>query len=290
MVLIECSNLIYRSYFGYPPMARYPDNHPVGVIHGCCSYFWYLARQQPGHAAIIFDKGRCKRRTALNPGYKAQRPPVADDLKQQMPLIRHAAVAFGFACVEEENIEADDLIATYARLAELAGQEVTIVSTDKDMFQLIRPGVCLFDPKKKIAIDAAHVVDKYGVSPEWMADLQALTGDTTDGIKGISGVGPKNATELLHKFGSLENVLRNGHRVLTAKGQVSKVGEAIIAEAENARLAKQQVLLDAHVPVTFNLNTFAYKGFDTAAALAFLDEWGLITLREEIAEAMQVAA
>jgi DNA polymerase-1 len=292
MYLIECSYLIYRSYFVAPNKARYPDGLPTGAVEGCCDYFWRLAKERPTHAAIVFDSpARCAKRLAVNPTYKAQRPPVHPDLSVQFPFVRRAAAAFGFALVEQNAVEADDLIATYARIAEAAGREVTIVSADKDFYQLIRPGVSLYNPMPPgRAIGPEQVMEKFGVSPAFMVDLQALTGDTADNIKGIEKVGPKNAAKLLCEYGSLENVLRNGHNVKDAKGNISAVGRNIIRDADLARAAKLQVKLDDSVPVEVPIDSFAYAGFDIRTLTEFLDEMDLGTLRDDIKASMMEVA
>ena len=139
--LIECGSLMYRMFFGLPPMARPSDDHPINVAHGCATAFWRLVKEHPSHVAIVLDKGKSEARHALHPEYKAQRPPMRPDLACQLSFPRRAAQAFGFAIVEKQGVEADDLIATHTRLGIEAGQDVVIVSTDKDMMQLIRPGV-----------------------------------------------------------------------------------------------------------------------------------------------------
>jgi DNA polymerase-1 len=286
LYLVELSNFLFRHHFtqGNATLARESDGHPIGAVSGCCGDLWRLAQKRPAHAAVVMDKGRCARRTQVNPQYKAQRPPVPGELACQFPLAAEAAAAFGFPVIALPDTEADDIIATYTRLAREAGEEVVIVSTDKDFYQLIRPGVSLYDPQKQMVIDARHVVEKFGVSPEFMIDLQAMMGDPVDNVRGIEKVGKVGGAKLLHQYGSLENILANARFI---KG---KQGEYVARDAEQARLAKLQVTLDDQIPVTFTIADLAYKGFDNRVLLAFLDATGLPTLREEIVASLMAAA
>lgn len=266
-------------------MERPSDGHPVGVVHGIATMLWKLNQEKPAHAAMVFDKGRSTARLRLDPAYKANRKPPDKDLICQIPLARRAAEIFGFYVVESEGIEADDLIATYARLAVEAGHEVTIVSPDKDLYQLIRDGVSIFDPRKNIPIGSDEVRIRFGVRPEQMIDFQALCGDVSDNIKGVRNIGPKKAAPLLEQFGSLEAILDNTH-------SIPQVGmrRNLEQDANQARLAKKMVTLDQFVPVTCGIDRFAYSGFDSGSVLAFLEEMELVTLRGEIEKSLAQAA
>ncbi len=285
LYLIENSSMMYRFFFGYPDMRRPSDDHPINVAHGCCTAFWRLVRQHPSHVAVVMDKGRSEARTALSPTYKAQRPPMKPDLARQIPFSKRAAQAFGFAIVERQGVEADDLIATHTRLALEAGHEVVIVSTDKDMMQLIGPSVVMFDPLKNRPVTADDVVTKFGCPPEKLGDLLAMTGDAADNIEGMKGVGPKKAAALLERFGDLEAVIEAADQIMQPQ-----LREAVKRDAWKARLARKLVTLDMHVDVSETVSDFAYSGFDTRSVLDFLDEMELVTLRAEIATGMMEAA
>lgn len=284
--LIEASNVIHRMYWGLPPMARPGDDHPVNVAHGCATAFWRLIKQHPSHVAIVLDgKNSRQARQALDPDYKANRKPTPDALKVQMPFARQAAEAFGFKVVEMEGQEADDVIATYTRIARQAGMEVCILSTDKDFYQLIADDVFCFDPLKNRPIMAADVVAKYGVPPEMMIDFQAMTGDPADNIKGIPKIGDKTAAKLLRKFGTLDGVIELAHLI-----EGDSVRERITSYGERALADRELVRLNQHVPVEYGIEDFAYGEFDVRAVLDFLDELKLVTLRNEIATGMMVPA
>ena len=285
MHLVEAHGCIHRYYHGFPPMERPSDNHPIGVVHGIATMLWKLSQEKPGYAAMVFDKGRSTARTKLDPCYKANRQPPDKNLTCQIPLARRTAEMFGFYVVESEGIEADDLIATYTRLAVEAGHEVTIVSPDKDLYQLIQDGVSIFDPRKNIPIGSDEVRLKFGVHPEQMIDFQAMCGDVSDNIKGIKNIGPKKAAALLDQFGSLEAILDNTHAI-------PQVGmrRNIEQDANRARLAKKMVTLDQCIPVTCGIDRFVYSGFDSGSVLAFLEEMELVTLRGEIEKSLAQAA
>ena len=181
--LIDGSGYIFRAFHALPPLTRPSDGLPVGAVHGFCQMLWKLLRESkvseaPTHIAVIFDAGRDTFRNDIYPKYKAQRPPPPDELIPQFPLIRDAVKAFNVACIELDRFEADDLIATYAKAAVDAGGDVTIVSSDKDLMQLVRPGVTMFDGMKAKRIGRDEVVEKFGVPPEKVIDVQALAGDS----------------------------------------------------------------------------------------------------------------
>lgn len=285
MHLIEAHGSMCRFFYGLPAMERKSDGHPTGVIHGLSSMLWKLSRENPGYAAVVFDKGRSTARLALDPAYKAQRKPHPPELTRQFPLARRAAEIFGFRVIESEGIEADDLIATYARLGADAGHQVVIVSPDKDLCQLIRDGISIFDPLKNMHVGEDEVRMKFGVRPEQLIDFQALCGDVTDNIKGVKNIGPKKAAPLLAQFGSLEAILDNLHTI-------PQVGmrRNLEQDARQARLAKKLVTLDQFVAVQHPIEQLAYSGFDSGSVLAFLQEMELKTLHEEIETALLQAA
>ena len=206
-MLIDGSGFIFRAYHALPPMTR-PDGTPVNAVFGFSNMLAKLLREHVGtHIAVIFDAGRVTFRNRLYEAYKAQRPPAPDDLIPQFALVREATEAFGVPGIELDDWEADDLIAAYAQAAVGAGGQVTIVSSDKDLMQLIRPGVEMLDPIKQKPIGPAEVMEKFGVTPDKMIEVQALIGDLTDNVPGVPGIGPKGAAQLINEFGDVEGVL-----------------------------------------------------------------------------------
>ena len=192
--LIDGSGYIFRAYHALPPLTRRSDGLPVGAVHGFCAMLNKLLRETnageaPTHLAVVFDKSERSFRTAMYPAYKAQRPPAPDDLIPQFGLIRQAVAAFEVACVEQDTYEADDLIATYARQAVEAGAKVRIVSSDKDLMQLVHDDVVLYDTMKDCKIGEAEVIEKFGVPPGKMIEVQALAGDAVDNVPGVPGIG-----------------------------------------------------------------------------------------------------
>jgi DNA polymerase I len=201
LFLVDGSGYIFRAYHALPPLTRKSDGLPVGAISGFCNMLWKLLREArdtsvrdtPTHFAVIFDYSSHTFRKEIYPEYKANRSAPPEDLIPQFGLIRQATRAFNLPCIEKDGYEADDLIATYARMAEQAGAEVTIISSDKDLMQLVTPNVSMYDSMKDKQIGIPDVIEKWGVPPEKMIDLQALTGDSTDNVPGIPGIGPKTA-------------------------------------------------------------------------------------------------
>lgn len=283
--LVEASSMAWRMFTGYPDIRRSSDDMPVNVAHGCGTEFWRLVKRHPTHVAVVLDKGRCTYRTSLYPEYKAQRPPRPDDLTRQMPFIREAAEAFGFAVVEMENVEADDLVATLAHIANEEGHGVTIHSTDKDMFQLIGGQTVMYDPMKDAHIAATDVYNKFGVMPEDMVDFQAMVGDTSDNIFGIKGVGKKRAAELLQQFGSLQEAYAR-----RAEIKRDATRSAVDADGMKALANRALTRLRRDVAVPWSIDDFVYPGFEARPVLDFLDRMELVTLRTEIARGMMVDA
>ncbi|MDY0029606.1 MAG: DNA polymerase I [Pseudobdellovibrionaceae bacterium] len=243
ILLVDGSGFIFRAYHALPPLTR-PDGTPVGAVMGFCNMIYKLLTTHPdSYIAIIFDT-RENFRNEIYADYKANRPPPPEDLVPQFPLIREASVAFGLPTLEKEGYEADDLIATYARLANESGMVATIVSSDKDLMQLVRDGVGLMDPMKQITIGREQVIEKFGVPPEQVVDVQSLCGDSVDNVPGVPGIGIKTAAQLIAEYGSLESLL---DRTLEIKQP--KRRQALEDNAELARISKKLVTLDWHVPV-----------------------------------------
>lgn len=246
LFLVDGSGFIFRAFHALPPLTRKSDGLPVGAVSGFCNMLWKLltsARDTsvgvtPTHFAVIFDYSSKTFRKEIFPEYKANRSAPPEELIPQFGLIREATRAFNLPCIETDGFEADDIIATYARQAEAAGSDVTIISSDKDLMQLVTPMVHMYDSMKDKQIGIPDVVEKWGVPPEKMIDLQAMTGDSVDNVPGIPGIGPKTAAQLLEEFGDLDTLLA---RVGEIKQQ--KRRENIIANAELARISRHLVTL-----------------------------------------------
>ncbi len=269
LVLVDGSGFIFRAFHALPPMTR-PDGTPVNAVFGFTNMLARLLREHAGsHLAVIFDAGRATFRTRLYDRYKAHRPEPPAELIPQFALVRAATEAFGVPAIELADWEADDLIAAYAEAARHAGGEVTIVSSDKDLMQLIRPGVALLDPIKQAPIGLDEVVAKFGVPPERMIDAQALIGDPVDNVPGVPGIGAKTASQLLAEFGDLEGVLA------AAPGmKPSKRRDALLAHADAARLSRILVTLRADAPLPLPLDALALREPDRARLAAWLREQG----------------
>jgi DNA polymerase-1 len=257
LVLIDGSGYIFRAFHALPPMNR-ADGTPVNAVFGFTNMLARFLRDHVGtHIAVVFDAGSQTFRNRLYDQYKAQRPDPPPELIPQFKLVREATAAFGVACVELDDWEADDLIATYARIAAEQNIEVTIVSSDKDLMQLVRPGVNMLDPIKQKPIGPAEVMEKFGVPPEKVIDVQALMGDSVDNVPGVPGIGPKNAAELITTFGDLETVLA----AATAM-KPSKRRDNLIAYAEAARISKKLVTLCDQVPLPLPIDALVTVPLD----------------------------
>ncbi|HXJ01207.1 MAG TPA: DNA polymerase I [Micropepsaceae bacterium] len=269
--LIDGSGFIFRAYHALPPLNRKSDGLPTGAVSGFCNMLWKLledskAGDRPSHLAVIFDAGRVSFRNEMYTEYKANRSAPPDDLIPQFPLTRDAVRAFGVACVEKGGFEADDLIATYARLAREAGAKVSIVSSDKDLMQLIHDGkVEMLDPVKNRRIGPAEVIEKFGVPPEKVIDVQALIGDSIDNVPGVPGIGVKTAAKLIGEFGDLETLLARASEI-----KQNKCRESLIEYAEQARLSARLVKLDEKVPLDEAIEDFAVSNPDPAKLIPFL--------------------
>jgi DNA polymerase-1 len=265
LILIDGSGFIFRAYHALPPMTR-PDGTPVNAVFGFSNMLAKLLREHVGtHIAVIFDAGRLTFRNRLYEDYKAHRPPPPDELIPQFALVRAATEAFGVPSIELEDWEADDLIAAYAQAATQTGGQVTIVSSDKDLMQLIRPGVEMLDPIKQKPIGPAEVMEKFGVTPDKMIDVQALIGDPTDNVPGVPGIGPKGAAQLINEFGDLETVLTAAPAM-----KPSKRRDNLIEHAAKARVSRELVTLRIDTPMPVAVDQLRARPYDKAALAAWL--------------------
>ena len=268
--LIDGSGYIFRAYHALPPLTRKSDGLPIGAVQGFCNMLWKLLREmdaghKPTHLAVIFDKSAKTFRNEISPDYKLHRPDPPADLRPQFGLIRQATRAFNVSCVEQDNYEADDLIATYARQAAEAGATCRIVSSDKDLMQLIRPGVTLYDTMKDKEIGEAEVLEKFGVKPEKVIDVQALAGDSIDNIPGVPGIGVKTGAKLITEYGDLETLLARAGEI-----KQQKCRESLIKFADQARISKKLVTLDAEVEVEHDVGGFAVDQPKASQLIGFL--------------------
>ena len=286
--LVDGSSYIFRAYHALPPLNRKSDGLQVNAVLGFCNMLWKLLRDMPAdnrptHLAIIFDKAEITFRNQLYPDYKAHRPPAPDDLIPQFALIREAVRAFDLPCLEQGGFEADDLIATYARQAGERGATTTIVSSDKDLMQLVTDKVTMYDTMKDRRIGIAEVVEKFGVPPEKVVEVQALAGDSTDNVPGVPGIGIKTAAQLIVEYGDLETLLRRASEIKQPKRR-----EALLENAEKARISRQLVLLDDHVALDVPLDELAVHEPDPRKLIAFLKAMEFSTLTRRVAEYSQI--
>jgi DNA polymerase-1 len=270
LYLVDGSGYIFRAYHALPPLTRKSDGLPVGAVQGFCNMLWKLlketrANEKPTHLAVIFDESSKTFRNDIYPEYKAHRPEPPADLRPQFGLIRQATKAFNVACVEQANYEADDLIATYARQAVEAGATCRIVSSDKDLMQLVRKGVTLLDTMKDRELGEEAVLEKFGVKPEKVVDVQALAGDSVDNVPGVPGIGVKTGAQLITEYGDLETLLARAPEIKQQKRR-----ENLIEFAEQARLSKRLVTLDDKVPVDHDVGSFAVDTPRASDLISFL--------------------
>ena len=293
LYLVDGSAYIFRAYHRLPPLTN-PRGVPVGAVYGYTTMLWRLAEDLnkadgPTHLAVILDKGATSFRNALYDQYKANRPPPPEDLVPQFPLIRDATRAFSLACIEEDDLEADDLIASYAREATRRGWDVTIVSSDKDLMQLVGKcaeetsegveGGCIdmLDTMKNARIDIPEVIEKFGVPPEKVGDVLALMGDAVDNVPGIRGIGPKTATKLIQDYGDLESALAAAPTM-----KPSKMQQSLIDQAEMARLSRVLVQLKEDCPLPIALEDFKLQAIPPDPLAAFLTEHGFTSLLKRL--------
>ena len=273
--LIDGSGYIFRAYYALPPLTRKSDGLPTGAVSGFCSMLFKLLedsrsnenKQKPSHFAVIFDSARKTFRNEIYSDYKANRSEAPDDLAPQFEYIRKSVLAFNLPSVDLANYEADDLIATYVEQILEKGAKVTIVSSDKDLMQLFKKNVRIFDPMKNRFISEEDVKNKFGVDPSKVIDVQALAGDSSDNVPGVPGIGVKTAAELINKYGTLEKLLKSTDEI-----KQNKRRETLIENKDKALISKKLVTLKHDAPVDRNLSEFKLKQIDKDKLYKFLRE------------------
>ena len=286
VVLVDGSGYIFRAYHALPPLTRKTDGLPVGAVAGFCNMLFKLLRGQkdddrPTHFAVIFDASGQTFRNDIYPAYKANRGETPEDLIPQFPLTREASRAFGAPAIEMTGFEADDLIATYARQAEAKGARVTIISSDKDLMQLVSDQISMLDTMKNKVISTPQVIEKFGMGPERVIEIQALAGDSVDNIPGVPGIGVKTAVLLLEQFGDLDSLL-------TRCGEIPQKGrrEKMMNNIDNARLSLELVTLKTDVPVEVALEDLAVTDPDIEVLFNFLETMTFRTLTARVRAAL----
>jgi DNA polymerase I len=288
--LVDGSGYIFRAYHALPPINRKSDGLQLNAVFGFCNMLWKLLRDmkaedKPTHLAVVFDLSEQTFRTKMYPDYKAHRPDPPDDLRPQFGLIREAVQAFDLPCLEQAGFEADDLIATYVRQACDAGATATIVSSDKDLMQLVNDGVIMFDTMKDKKIGRAEVIEKFGVPPEKVIEVQALIGDSTDNVPGVPGIGVKTAAQLIAEYGDLETLLKRAPEIKQEKRR-----QSLIDNADKARLSKKLVTLDDHVKLDVPIDDLAVHEPDHKRLVAFLKAMEFSSLTRRVAEFAEIDA
>ena len=279
--LVDGSGYIFRAFHALPPLTRKSDGLPIGAVAGFCNMLFKLLRdsvagERPTHLAVIFDHSSETFRNRLYSEYKANRTEPPEDLRPQFKLIRDAVRAFDIPSIEQKDYEADDLIATYARLASEAGATTTIVSSDKDLMQLVGNGVTLYDTMKDKRIGRDEVIEKFGVGPERVVDVQSLAGDSVDNVPGVPGIGIKTAAQLIEEYGDLDTLLARAGEIKQPKRR-----EALLENADKARLSRDLVRLETHVPLDVPLEDLGVHDPDPRLLIAFLKamEFNSVTRR-----------
>ena len=289
LFLVDGSGYIFRAYHALPPLTRKSDGLQVNAVLGFCNMLWKLVAEmkadKPTHLAVVFDKSEKTFRTEFYPEYKAHRPDAPEDLIPQFPLIREAVHAFEIPCLEQAGFEADDLIATYARLASEAKATTTIVSSDKDLMQLVGNGVTMYDTMKDKRIGAAEVIEKFGVGPDKVIEVQALIGDSSDNVPGVPGIGVKTAAQLIGEYGDLETLLKRAGEIKQDKRR-----QSLIDNAEIARISKRLVTLDRNVPLDVPVDQLAVHEPDYKNLIAFLKAMEFNTITRRVAEKAEIDA
>ena len=276
--LIDGSGYIFRAYYALPPLTRKSDGLPTGAVSGFCSMLFKLLEdsksdsnsQKPTHFAVIFDSARKNFRNEIYSDYKANRSETPDDLVPQFEYIRKSVMAFNLPSVDLVNYEADDLIATYAEQILHKGAKVTIVSSDKDLMQLYRKDVRLYDPMKNKFIESEDIINKFGVDSKKVIDVQSLAGDSSDNVSGVPGIGVKTAAELINKYGTLEKLLDNAHEI-----KQNKRRETLLDNKDKAIISKKLVTLKKDVPVDRAIEEFKLQEIDKDKLYKFLREMEL---------------
>lgn len=286
VVLVDGSGYIFRAFHALPPLTRKHDGLPIGAVAGFCNMLFKMLKDQkdesrPTHFAVIFDKGSITFRNEIYDLYKANRSETPEDLIPQFPLTRDASRAFGAPAIEMQGFEADDLIATYARQAEALGARVTILSSDKDLMQLVSDRISMLDPMKNRHIGPKEVEEKFGVSPDKVIDVQSLAGDSVDNVPGVPGIGVKTAALLLGEYGDLETLLARA-------GEIKQKGrrEKLLEHADMARLSKELVTLKVDVDVEVPLEDLGVTDPDVEVLFDFLEEMGFRTLTARVRQAL----
>ena len=289
LFLVDGSGYIFRAYHALPPLTRRSDGLQVNAVLGFCNMLWKLLAEmkddKPTHLAVVFDKSEKTFRSDFYPEYKAHRPDAPEDLIPQFPLIREAVHAFEIPCLEQAGFEADDLIATYARLATEAKATTTIVSSDKDLMQLVGNGVTMYDTMKDRRIGRAEVIEKFGVGPEKVIEVQALIGDSSDNVPGVPGIGVKTAAQLIGEYGDLETLLKRAGEIKQDKRR-----QSLIDNAEIARISKRLVTLDQNVPLDVPVDQLAVHEPDYKHLIAFLKAMEFNTITRRVAEKAEIDA
>ncbi|HHS82399.1 MAG TPA: DNA polymerase I, partial [Devosia sp.] len=272
LLLVDGSTFIFRAYHALPPLTRKSDGLPMGAVSGFCNMLFKLVEDlkgddAPTHAAVIFDYSGKSFRNGIYSEYKAHRPPAPEDLVPQFPLTRAATRAFSILSIEQEGFEADDIIATYATMAQKAGGRTTIVSSDKDLMQLIDAdgAVRMLDSMKNRWIGPEQVMEKFGVGPDKVVDVQALAGDSVDNVPGVPGIGIKTAALLINQFGDLETLLERASEI-----KQNKRRQNLIEYAEQARISRQLVTLKTDVPVAHELGELCRQPLTPSVLFPFL--------------------
>jgi DNA polymerase I len=287
--LIDGSGYIFRAFHALPPLTRPSDGLPVGAVHGFCGMLWKLLQDSrkssgPTHIAVLFDYSEKTFRNEIYQDYKAHRPPAPEELVPQFSLIRAAVKAFNIACIEQNGYEADDLIATYTKHALGGGGDVTIVSSDKDLMQLVGPGVSMLDTMKNRSIGPDEVRERFGVTPDKVVEVQALAGDSTDNVPGVPGIGVKTAAELINEYGDLDTLLERAGEIKQTKRR-----ERLIEFALQAKLSRELVRLKDDVPVAVSVEQLGLRDPEPDTLLGFLREMEFATLTKRIAEGLGVS-
>ncbi len=284
--LVDGSAFIFRAFHALPPLARKSDGLPVGAVSGFVNMLWKMIEDNrgpdaPTHAAVVFDKGSHTFRNDMYDLYKANRDEMPEDLRPQIPLTREATRAFNISCLEQEGFEADDIIATLACRAREAGGRVTIVSSDKDLMQLIGDGVVMFDAMKNATIDRDGVWAKFGVGPERVVDVQALAGDSVDNVPGAPGIGIKTAALLINEFGDLDALLDRAGEIKQPKRR-----QVLIEHADQIRLSRRLVQLDCDMALDYDLDSLVVRPPVADDLLGFLTAMEFRTVTRRVAEAL----
>ncbi|MCQ2741081.1 MAG: DNA polymerase I, partial [Alphaproteobacteria bacterium] len=275
--LIDGSGYIFRAFYGLPPLTA-PDGTPVKAVYGFTNMFFKLTTKIGcAYCLVLFDAKRQNFRNSIFPDYKGTRKETPEELIPQFPIIREAVDALNINFLEMEGYEADDLIATYAEKALAEGKEVVVVSGDKDLMQLIRPGVEFYDPMKDKFFTPEDVKEKFGVYPEKVVQVQALSGDSIDNVPGVAGIGPKTAAQLINEYGDVENLLAHAHEIKQEKRR-----QTLLDNAENARISLQLVTLKKDVPVEVPLQDFHCHCPQAEVVHAFIEKYGFNSLKARV--------